>query len=134
MDLMGMVMSSKGQELISGLMQSGFSAEQAKEFLPEAGKDILSALTKQDSTQLNLEDSASQTSNILADIDISALASKVGLSSGIVNSGLQMLIPQVLSVVKEKLGSGADLLSLLGGSNTDDMAAGLGKMVTGFFK
>lgn len=95
------LIKGKGSDLLSGLVGSGFTQDQAEKFLPEAGKSISGALSG--------GESVSDTDSILSKIDIASLAAKVGIDSSMATKGLKSLIPLILS----KLG-GESLGGMLG--------------------
>ena len=99
MDFLKDLLAEKGGDLLQGLVNSGFSQEQAEQFLPEAGTSLASAVSQ----------GASDEKSILNAIDIGALAEKTGLDSSLVNKGLQALLPLVLN----QLGGGG-LQGLMG--------------------
>ena len=99
MDILGTLLNDKGSELLSGLVSSGFSQEQADKFLPEAGSSVMSLLGEGD-----LDIAA-----ILEKIDIAALAEKVGIDSSLAQAGLEKILPMLM----EQLG-GSDLGNIMG--------------------
>jgi len=91
MDLISDFITDKGSELISTLIDLGFSQDQAEQFLPEAGKNVMSLIGE---GQTDID-------SILDNINISALAEKIGIDSSLVSNGLKSILPTLL----EKLGS-----------------------------
>ena len=91
MDFISGFITDKGSELISTLIDLGFSQDQAEQFLPEAGKNVMSLIGE---GQTDID-------SILDNINISALAEKIGIDSSLVSNGLKSILPTLL----EKLGS-----------------------------
>lgn len=127
MDILKELISSKGAGLVSQLTGSGFSAEQAEKFLPEAGGSIMGALQGLDVKALLGSDAASQTSSLLGNIDVAGLASKLNLDSAVAKGGLEKFIPVVMGFLKDNQAA-AGVLGLLGGK-----AGGLAGMAKGLF-
>ena len=130
MDMLKDLLANHSPELISSLSESGFSVEQAQEFLPEAGQGVKDALGGGDVVSLLSGDSDSIASSLLEKVDIAAIAERVGLDEAMVSNGLEVLIPQVLEIFKNE---GGGLNSLLGG-NEGGLLGGIAKFGSKFFK
>ena len=90
MDILQSVIGDKtAGVLISGLIGRGFTKEQAENFLPEAGSSVISAFKDNGGN--------SDTGSIIGNIDLTAIASKVGIGSNLVNDGMKYIIPNILS-------------------------------------
>lgn len=85
------LISNNSSTLISSLSNLGFSQEQAEQFLPEAGKNIMTQLTEG-----NID-----TESILKNIDVAAIAEKTGIDPSLAASGVTSLIPDLLAKFKE---------------------------------
>jgi len=87
MDMLKMLLNDKYKDMFSSLTSSGFSEDQAKAFIPEAASQLMSSGNA----------AGSDASSILGNIDIQALAEKLGISSELVTTGLAKLLPIVTS-------------------------------------
>ncbi len=96
MDILQSILGDKAGEMISGLVGKGFSQEQAEKFLPEAGSSIVSAFENSGGN--------SDADSILGNIDLSAIASKLGIDSNLVDQGMKFILPTILGQLG---GSGA---------------------------
>ena len=94
-------------DLLSTLTQSGFSADQAKAFIPAASESVMQAASGLD---LSGGESGDIVNSLLQNVDIQGLASKVGLDANMVTTGLTALLPQLVEMLK-----GDGLSSLLSG-------------------
>ena len=112
MDMLKDLLANHSSELIDALSESGFSVEQAQEFLPEAGQGVKDALSGGDMVSLLGNDSDTIVSSLLEKMDITAIAERLGLDETMVSNGLEVLIPKVMEIFK---GEGGGLSSLLGG-------------------
>lgn len=129
MDFLKQLIGDRASQLTASLAGEGFSAEQAQRFLPEAGESVKTAIVNSGGLDLN-SDQDSMISSLLNKIDIGALAGRTGLNASLVTKGLGSILPTLLSAVKDKLGSGGDLLALLaGGGDASNM---LGKLKSFF--
>jgi len=100
------ILSGHGPELLKTLEQVGFSAEQAQQFLPEAGQKIAAAVSGGGLGDLLSGDAVG---GLLENVDVASLTSKLGIDSGLVRSGLNAIVPQILEGLKGGTGG------LLGG-------------------
>jgi len=100
MDIAG-ILSSQGPELLKTLEGVGFSADQAEQFLPEAGQQIAGALSG--GGLENLLGSA-DIGTLLERVDVADLASKLGIDGGLVGSGLNAILPQIMEALKGEAG------------------------------
>lgn len=128
MDILKELISSKGAGLMTELAGKGFSAEQAEKFIPEAGSRIMDALPGLDLGSLLKSDTSTQISSVIGNIDIAALAGKLGLDAGLAQGGLEKLIPIAMSFLKDNEAA-AGLLGMLGGK-----AGGLAGLAKGLFR
>jgi len=115
--LTSMLGSSQSKELLATLTGSGFSAEQAKTFLPAAGESIVQATAGLD---LSGDYSGGLIDTLLRRVDIQGLASQLGMDSATVTNGLTALLPQAV-----KLLQGGGLPSLASGGGIGGLLDGL---------
>ena len=125
MDLLNNLISNHSSELISTLTDSGFNAEQAQNFLPEAGQGVTEALSGGNLSELLGGDSSALLSTILERIDVAGIASRLGIDESMVNDGLTALVPKVMEIFQ---GEGGGLASLLGGEGAGGLLGGLTKL------
>ena len=131
-DILRELISNHGSELISALTESGFSRDQAENFLPEAGQGIVDAFgDSSDLVELLGSDTSTVVASILEKIDTESVASKAGLDESMVNSGFSALIPKVLAIFKSE---GGVLASLIGGEGGRGLLGGLNSLMSKFLK
>ncbi len=131
MDFLKDIISSHSPDFLSALTESGFSSEQAEEFLPDAGQSVTEAVKTTDLTDLLGGDASTAISSILENIDISSLAERLGMDETMVDTGITALITKFLDIAK---GEGGGLSSLLGGEGQEGLLGNVGKLVGKFFK
>ena len=106
MDIQDLI-SSQGPALLSKLQGAGLSADQVKGFLPAAGEQVSAAVSGGGIASLlgggGVED-------LIKNIDISALAEKVGIDNALAEKALQSIVP----IVKEALQGGGGTAGMLG--------------------
>jgi hypothetical protein len=119
MDFINDLLSGRAEEFTQLLADNGFSLEEAARFLPEAGQSVSDAAS---SAGMSLLGSGSPVETLLAQLDIGALAEKVGIAPELAEQGLQALLP----VVTEALGGEEGALGSL-------LSGGLGGMMKRFF-
>lgn len=112
MDILNDLLANHSSELTHSLSESGFSAEQAQEFLPEAGQGVKDALSTSDMVALLGSDTDSIVTTLLEKVDTTTIAERAGLNEAMVNHGLEILIPKAIEIFKKESGG---LSSLLGG-------------------
>lgn len=71
---------------------------------------------------------------LISKLDIGSLASQTGVDSAQASTGLQSLIPVLLSALQGKAGGAEGILSLLGGDKAGGALGSIGKLAGGFFK
>ena len=130
MDMLKDLLANHSSELIDSLSESGFTVEQAQEFLPEAGQGVKDALGAGDIVSLLGSDTDTVVSSLLEKVDISAIAERLGLDETMVSNGFEVLIPKVLDIFKEQ---GGGLSSLLGGGE-GGLLGGIAKFGSKFFR
>lgn len=113
MEILKNLISEHGSSLMSTLTESGFTADQAQQFLPEAAQGMSDAISGGGISELlGGGDEGGMASTIMSKIDIDGTASRVGIDSSLAGSGLDALIPRVLAMINTE---GGGLSSLLGG-------------------
>jgi len=122
MEILKNLISEHGPGLMSTLTESGFSTDQAKQFLPEAAQGMSDAISSGGISELlSGGDEGSIATTIMSKIDIESIASKVGIDSSLASNGLTALIPKVLDLINSE---GGGLSSLLGSGD----AGGIGRI------
>ena len=101
MDLIQNFMDRDGDSIIGELTSRGFSAEQAKGFLPEALATLMQSLKNAGFAELF---ASSSSAGLPDSVDIAALASRTGVDSAKVETGLNALIPRLMAFVKDRQG------------------------------
>lgn len=128
MDFLKDILQEQGAELAGGLVDKlGFSNEQAQAFVPEAASSVFDVL-KDKADGLDLSNLASNAGPLMDGVDVDALAGKVGIDSSQVTSGLQAIIPTLLSALQQKAGGLSGLTSMLGGKELGKALGGLGSV------
>lgn len=130
MDILNDLLTNHSSELVNSLSESGFSVEQAQEFLPEAGQGVKDALSAGDLVSLLGSDTNGIVTTLLEKVDTLAIAERLGLDETMVNKGLEVLIPKAMEIFKEEGGG----LSALLGSGEAGLFGGISKLGSKFFK
>lgn len=130
MDILNELIADHGSELIDSLSESGFSVEQARDFLPEAAQGVRDALSTGDLVSLLGSDTDNIVATLVEKVNTTAITEQLGLDEAMVNNGLQVLIPKALEILKEQ---GGGLGSLLGGGE-GGLFGGIAKLGSKFFK
>lgn len=126
MEMIKDLINEHGSDLTSTLTESGFTAEQAQQFLPEAAQGISDAVSAGGiSDLLGGGGEGDLVSTIMSNIDIESIAARVGMDSSMVSNGLTALLPQVMAMVNSE---GGGLSSLLGGEGVGGVAGMAGKL------
>ena len=112
MDILNDLLTKHSSELIDSLSKSGFSVEQAQEFLPEAEQGVKDALSTGDIVSMLGSDTDSIVATLLEKVDTTAIAERVNMDEAMVNHGLRVVIPKVLEIFKAE---GVGLSAFLGG-------------------
>ena len=124
------ILQEKGGDLIAELTgKAGFSAEQAQNFLPEAGSSVGAAMASR-ASDLDMGDltSAANIGAIMESVDIGQLASRVGVSAEQGTQGLTALLPMLLGFIGGKGAGAGGLLSLLGAGRGAGLGGALGAL------
>jgi hypothetical protein len=105
------LLANQGPALLGKLQEVGLSAEQAKDFLPAAGDQVSQAASSGGLASLlgggGVED-------LLKNVDIAALAEKVGIDKGLAEKALQSIVPMVMESLQGSGGAGGMLGGLAG--------------------
>lgn len=108
------------------LAQAGFSHAQARRFIPEAVRELVGASPDQDLVWLLDQEAPQQAARLIAALDISAMAARLGIHPDMAGAGVAALIPEFLGLIKER--NLAHLVSLLGEGgmgSVDNLVKGL---------
>ncbi len=103
------------------LQGAGFSVEQAGKFLPEAASGILESTKESGITQLSAGFASGDPAKPLSDINVDAIADKLGMDADQVSSGLLAIMPVLSSVMSDKSEGILDAVSSLAGGSTEDL-------------
>ena len=127
MEMIKNLINEHGASLVSTLTESGFTAEQAQQFLPEAAQGISDAVGTGGVSGLlsGSGEGDDMASTIMSNIDIESIAAKVGIDSSMASDGLTALIPQALAMINSE---GGGLSSLLGGEGVGKVVGMVGKL------
>ncbi len=128
MDILKDIISEKGADLVASLTKTGFAQDTAKNFLSEAGGSMISALGS-GNVDLKAGDVTQKSNALLANVDIAALAAKVGIDKGLASKGLAIVAPVVIKLIQDKLGDNPALLGMLGAAKS----GGVGDMFKKLF-
>lgn len=134
MGLLGSFISTNGQDTITKLLQSGFAAEDAKRFVPEAAREIVTSLDRQNGTSFSQASITEQENALLSAIDITDLANRLRLNSSLVTTGLTAIIPLFLENLQDNSALEDDMQSILGGSASEEHKTGIGGILGGLFR
>lgn len=105
MSLIDEFMAANGSKLVSQLTASGFSLEQAQKFLPDAGRQLITALQKGDIDLLKAATDRDGLSSVLGGLDIASLAARFGVNEEAVRSGLASTLPSLIDFLKKNGGA-----------------------------
>jgi len=89
MDIYGALVSDNTPALTSGLVNSGFTADQAQTFLLEASGVLMSAIQSGPSNQ--------NADSIFRKIDFAYLASRTDIDQPLAISGMKLLLPHIMN-------------------------------------
>lgn len=129
MKILTNLISEHGPSLVSSLTDSGFSTDQAKQFLPEAAQGMSDAISSGGiSKLLSGGDESSIATTIMSKIDVESIASKVGIDSSLASNGLTALIPKVLDLINSEGGGLSALLASGDAGGIGRIAGMVGKL------
>ena len=129
MEIIENLISEHGSSLMSTLTESGFTADQAQQFLPEAAQGMSDAISGGGISELlSGGDEGDMASTIMGKIDIESIASKIGIDSSLASDGLTALIPQVLAMMNSGGGGLSALLGSEGGGGIGHVVGMAGKL------
>lgn len=125
------LLKEHGSELLSSITQgSDLDATQAQGLLPPALENI-AEVVKGGAGGFDLGSllggKQDAMTGLLGQLDLGKIAGQAGLSESQTQGGLQSLLPAVMSLLGEKSGGAAGLLSMLGGGG-DDTGGTLGAL------
>lgn len=104
-----------------GLQAAGFSVEQADKFLPEAASGILESTNESGITQLIAGFASGGPAKLLSEINVDAIADKLGTDADQVSSGLVAIMPVLSSVMSDKSEGILEAVSYLAGGSPEDL-------------
>ena len=129
MEIIENLISEHGSSLMSTLTESGFTADQAQQFLPEAAQGMSDAISGGGISEfLSGGDEGDMASTTMGKIDIESIASKIGIDSSLASDGLTALIPQVLAMMNSGGGGLSALLGSEGGGGIGHVVGMAGKL------
>ena len=102
------LLSSQTPALLSTLQNTGLSADQARDFLPAASEQVSAAASSAGLASLL---GGGGIEGLLRNVNIGAIAEKVGIDEALAEKALQSLVPTVM----EALQGGGGTNALLGG-------------------
>ncbi len=127
MDLLKTILDERGGDLIKELTDRvGITQGQAERFVPDAGSQVIAALTKRPQ-EFDLANPAADenVAAVLGGLDIPALASRAGISADQGERGLATMVPMLLKLFGDS-DSGGGLMSVL--QSGEGVADALGKL------
>lgn len=117
MGIVDEILEERGSEFAGALVEkAGFGAQEAQSFLPPALSQVIEAVGGGGVDVAALLGGGDPQS-LLAKIDLGGLASASGVDASKASSGLQALLPLLLSALQAKAGGAEGILSLLGGGS-----------------
>jgi len=129
MEIIENLIGEHGSSLMSTLTESGFTADQAQQFLPEAAQGMSDAISGGGISELlSGGDEGDMASTIMSKIDIESIASKIGIDSSLASHGLTALIPEVLAMMNSGGGGLSALPGSEGGGGIGHVAGMVGKL------
>ena len=129
MEILKNLISEHGASLMSTLTDSGFTADQAQQFLPEAAQGMSDAIGDGGISELlSGGDEGGMASTIMSKIDVESIASKIGIDPSLASNGLTALIPKVLAMMNAEGGGLSSLLSGGGGGIIGRVTGMVGKL------
>jgi hypothetical protein len=133
-DIVQNLLNEKRSELLEPLVQqAGFSGEEASSFLPPALAQIVQSLSGGGLDLGALLGSGGDPAAAMERLDVATVAREAGVEPSKAQSGLQAILPMVLSFAQDKLGTG-DLDALIGGGEKGGVASALGGLASKLFK
>lgn len=133
MDFLNDILGANTSELIGAVLkQTDMGREEAESFVPEAGQTVAKALAGS-AGDLNLSQlaSAANVAALLKQIDIGALAGRVGVSREKSSAGLSALLPMLLSFIGDNDKAVGALKALSQADGAMDTLKGLGGKLFG---
>lgn len=128
MDFIKKFIEEHSKELTDNLTSSGFSVEQAKQFLPEAASGIMSVSQNHGVDKLVTAFSSGQQDDLLSMVNIDNIASRVGIDVSQVISGFESIIPVITDYFSQKSGGLGGALSSLAAGSADDLLGSVKKL------
>lgn len=110
------------------LAGAGFSIDQAKQFLPEAASGIFNATQDAGAEQMITGLITGGPSKLISSINITEMASKLGMNSEQISSGLEAIAPLLSQVLSETNNGVVGAVSSLTGGSTADLISSAKKL------
>lgn len=134
MGIVDEILSNNGGQLAAALTKkAGFSAGEAQRFLP-LGIGRVVEVVKAGGADVGTLLSGGGAASLLARVDAGSLASASGIEAAKATSGLQALLPLLLSALRDKAGSAEGIAALLGGGSGAGATGAVGNLAGKLFK
>ena len=135
MDLLASLLREQAPQLVSAVTEkTDLTLEQAERLVPEAADATVAALGQSEGLDLGDLLGGGNLGQLLGKIDVSALASRVGISDSQAGAALQTIVPLVLQLIQSKGGGADGVTSLLGGKGTGGLLSQVGQLAGKLFK
>ena len=129
MDFIKKYIEQNSGVLTDSLTNSGFSQEQAKQFLPEAATGIIDVADKFGVEQLVSGFTSGQQDKLLSMINVDGIASKLGIDSAQVSSGFESIVPVITSYLSQNNGGLSGALSSLASGSSGGLFGSIKKIL-----
>lgn len=106
--------------LTKRLEQAGFSAEQARKFLPEASSGILKAFKHKEIDQIIAALETEEPEKLLNAVNVNAMAQNIGINYDQVTSGFEAISPLMAKAFKKHSGGIVGAAASIAWGNTGD--------------
>jgi nucleoid DNA-binding protein len=135
MDLLASLLREQAPQLVSAVTEkTDLTSEQAERLVPEAADATVAALGQSEGLDLGNLLGGGNLGQLLSKIDVSALASRVGISDSQAGTALQTIVPLVLQLIQSKGGGADGVTSLIGGKGTGGLLSQVGQLAGKLFK
>ena len=132
MELIQNLLKEHGGELVSTLVgESGFGQAQAEKLVPAVGSQLGDALGG-GGLDLGALLGGGDLGSLISKFDLGALAGAAGTDEATAQSGLQAILPKLMSLLGDGAGGAAGLASMLG--DKGGLLGAAGKLAGSFFK
>lgn len=128
MDILKTLLDDHGPALTSELTsKAGFSADQAKKFVPAAAQQALDKI-KGGGFDLKSLLGGGDVSALIGKMDLAGLSKTAGIDAGKAAIGLKAILPMIMKLIQSKGFDANKLTEMLGGGGLGGVAKGIGKM------